>query len=171
MKNLRPALAALLAVSPIAGCATGPVEPVCRAPNAAEMAVFRAVIAHDETRLTDLSAPGAARAALEAGDQNARTHVWGGQGYAGGTVIGLLMAPPLCVIDMPGGDEQQRTALVYTQARYAAVRPPEGTPPGVVFTPYGRRMQDYLPCRFVNTGEGWRLTDLCGFSAPAAPVS
>jgi len=176
MKKLRHALTALAALLPIAGCATtdtGPVEPMCRAPNAQEMQIFRAVIGRDRQTLIANSAQGPARNALLRNDPYLNNHLWGSQGYTGGTLLGVLTQPPPCVLDMPVADPAtQREIVVYQRARYDALRPPMGmSPDAVMFTPYGTHRQDYFRCRFVNTTEGWRMTDLCALATAQGGIS
>ena len=67
---------------------------------------------------------------------------------------------------MPVADPAtQREIVVYQRARYDRLRPATGMPAGAtMFTPYGTHRQDYFRCRFVNTAEGWRMTDMCGLA-------
>lgn len=168
------ALAAALAVLPLASCATtdpGPVEPQCRAPNAQEFEIFRAIVSRDRQTLIRNTAQGPARAALVAEDPYANGHMWGSQGYTGGTLLGVLSQPPLCVIDLPSATpESQRTIAVYSQERYDAVRPVGYVVPETGYSPFGVHRQDYIRCTFVNTTEGWRMSDLCALVTAQSPT-
>lgn len=169
-----PALAAL-ALIPLAGCATtnetGPVEPQCRAPNAQEFEIFRAIVSRDRQTLVRNTAAGPARSALLTQDPYANGHMWGSQGYTGGTLLGVLSQPPLCVLDMPSiTPESQRTIVVYSRERYDALRPQGYVMPQTGFTPFGTHRQDYARCTFVNTAEGWRMTDLCALVTAQRPT-
>lgn len=169
MIKFRNTLTALAVLMPLAGCATtasGPVEPMCRAPNAQEMQIFRAVVGRDRQTLIANSAQGPARAALERSDPYLNNHLWGSQGYTGGTLLGVLTVPPPCVLDMPVADPTtQREIVVYQRERYDRLRPATGMPAEALsFTPWGTHRQDYFRCRFVNTAEGWRMIDMCGLA-------
>ena len=168
-----PVLAAL-ALLPLAGCATtetGPVEPQCRAPNAQEFEIFRAIVARDRQTLIRNSAQGPARSALIAQDPYASGHMWGSQGYTSGTLLGILSDPPLCVIDLPTlTPESRRSIAVYSQARYDQLRPAVPVMPETGYQPYGYHRRDYIECEFVNTAEGWRMSDLCALVTAQTPT-
>lgn len=133
------------------------------------MQVFTAVISHNPAALSEAMAPGATRNALTQRDANLRSHIWGSQGQTGGTVIGMLSRPPLCVVDNPVADAANgdRNIVVYPQSNFDALLP--SAEAGAVF-PYGVRMRDYLTCRFTETADGLRLADACGFRAYTAPA-
>lgn len=165
---------AALALTALAGCATtetGPVEPQCRAPNTQEFEIFRAIVSRDRQTLIRNTAQGRARTALLTEDPYANGHMWGSQGYTGGTMLGVLSQPPLCVLDLPAiAPESQRTIAVYSRERYEALRPAVPIVPETGFRPYGTHRQDYLRCTFVNTAEGWRMTDLCALVTAQTPT-
>lgn len=163
----RVLLSSLLAGGLLAGCATDTV-PACRAPQAYEMAVFAAIISHNETAVTQTLAPGAYRNAFIRRDPNLRSHVWGAPGQTQGTLVGLLSNPPLCLIDdtRVAATETVRQVLVYPQANYSRVAPPAETPLADAPPPYGVERGDYVSCRFEQTEEGWKLADMCGYRPP-----
>ncbi|WP_421791850.1 hypothetical protein [Hyphobacterium sp.] len=157
----------------LAACTTTAPEPVtlaCRAPVGEEFEIFRAVIARDHQTLARLSTQGQARRMLERRDPYINNHLWGNQGYTGGTIVGVLTQPPPCVIDMPrrvDGEGNvittQRTIAVYQQDRFRSMTGGSVTfaPEQIVRLP-GNRGQDYFRCELVQTSAGWRMTNLCG---------
>lgn len=146
-----------------------PVTLACRAPTGEEFEIFRAVVSRDRDTLIRLSADGPARAALERRDPYVAGHLWGNQGYTGGTLVGVLTQPPPCVIDLPRRVDaegnviaSQRSIAVYQEDRFRAL-----TGGSITFAPEqavrlpGVARQDYFRCDLVQTGQGWRMTDLC----------
>ncbi|MBI1236042.1 MAG: hypothetical protein GC188_05085, partial [Alphaproteobacteria bacterium] len=86
----------------LSACQTAtPTTLACRAPTGEEFEIFRAVVSRDRDTLVRLSADGPARAAMERRDPYVAGHLWGNQGYTGGTLVGVLTQPPPCVIDLP----------------------------------------------------------------------
>jgi hypothetical protein len=163
--------AGLITTLALSACQTvaEPVTLSCRAPTSEEFEIFRAVVSRDTSTLIRFSSIGPARAALERGDPYVNNHLWGNQGYTGGTLVGVLTQPPPCVIDMPrrldaNGNPvtTQRSIAVYQEARFRAL-----TGGSVTFAPEQRvrlpgvARQDYFECDFVQSGASWRMTDLC----------
>jgi len=156
----------------LSACQTTAAEPTtlaCRAPTGEEFEIFRAVISRDTTTLTRLSAVGPARSALQRNDPYVAGHLWGYQGYTGGTLVGVLTQPPPCVIDMPRRIDtegniiaSQRSIAVYQETRFRALTGGIATfaPEQRVRLP-GINRQDYFQCDMVQTSQGWRMTDLC----------
>ncbi len=172
MKSFRKALTALVALAPLAAACTTTsaptfVEPTCRAPNSQELAIFRAVISHDRQTLINNSAQGAARSALIRNDPYINNHLWGSQGYTGGTMLGVLTQPPPCILDLPVADPTtQREIAVYQFERYNRIRPNSTVAiDAMTYRPRGVHRQDYFRCRFINTAEGWRMTDMCSMTS------
>tara|TARA_R110000868_G_scaffold342450_1_gene603316 strand:+ start:1084 stop:1605 length:522 start_codon:yes stop_codon:yes gene_type:complete len=165
----RVVVLAVAASSVLAACATETV-PACRAPQTHEMAAFAAIISHNETAVTQTLAPSAVRNAFIRRDPMLRAWVWGAPGETGGTLVGLLSQPPLCVLDdrRVAATETVRQVLVYPQAAYTRVAPPATTSVLDAPPPYGTEMRDYLSCRFEQTAEGWKLADMCGYRMPAS---
>jgi hypothetical protein len=165
------ALVATTSVIGLSACATETV-PMCRAPQAHEMAAFSAIISHNETAVADTLAPSALRNAFISRDPMLRSHVWGSDGNTRGTVIGMLSQPPLCVFEDPGflASEASRQILVYPQRAYDRVAPAPETPLLDAPLPYGTYRGDYMTCRFEQTATGWKLADLCGYRMPGAPA-
>ncbi len=168
----RVLIAPLAAAAILSGCATETV-PACRAPEAHEMAAFRAIMSHDRTALAGVVTPGPLRDAVTHSDTSVSAHLWGSQGRTEGTVLGMLARPPLCILDdtrTPPTDAM-RAILVYPQANFDRVSPAPETPLVDAPPPYGTWRRDYLTCRFEQTASGWKLADLCGyretFNAPA----
>lgn len=157
----------------LSACQTtaAPTTLACRAPTGEEFDIFRAVVSRDRATLARYTSIGPARSALERRDPYVNNHLWGNQGYTGGTVVGVLTQPPPCVIDLPrqldtNGNPvtTRRTIAVYQESRFRSLA--GGTsmtflPEQVVRIP-GNRGHDYFRCDFVQTSEGWRMTDLCG---------
>jgi hypothetical protein len=158
-----PVASAVLAASLLSACATD-TTPVCRAPQAHEMAAFAAIISHNPNALGEAIAPGQIRNALANNDPRLRSYIWGSQGETRGSLLGLLASPPLCVLDDPAfpATDASRRVLVYPQYAYERSRPaPEAATP--VPFPYGVSMRDYMRCEFVQTATGWKLGDMCGY--------
>ncbi|WP_339744673.1 hypothetical protein [uncultured Maricaulis sp.] len=164
----RVVVLSLAATSLLAACATETV-PACRAPQPHEMAAFAAIISHNETAVSQTLAPSALRNAFIRRDPLLRAWVWGAPGQTEGTLVGMLSQPPLCIIDDPrvAATETVRQVLVYPQANFSRVAPPAETPLVDAPPPYGSAMRDYLSCRFEQTAEGWKLSDMCGYVMPA----
>jgi len=165
----------------LSACQTTAAEPTtlaCRAPTGEEFEIFRAVISRDTNTLTRLSAIGPARSALERNDPYVAGHLWGHQGYTGGTLVGVLTQPPPCVIDLPRRVDTegnvittQRSIAVYQESRFRAL-----TGGSVTFAPEqavrlpGVNRQDYFRCDMVQSGSSWRMTDLCSLPTVAGRV-
>ncbi|SDM79162.1 hypothetical protein [Maricaulis salignorans] len=165
----RVVVLAVAASSLLAACATETV-PACRAPQAHEMAAFAAIISHNETAVSETLAPSALRNAFIRRDPLVRAWVWGAPGETGGTLVGMLSQPPLCIIDDPriAATETVRQVLVYPQANFSRVAPPATTPLADAPPPYGTAMRDFLSCRFEQTADGWKLADMCGYRMPGS---
>jgi hypothetical protein len=148
----------------LASCATE-TAPVCRAPQPHEMAVFRAVISHNETALANAMAPGASQNALLRRDPVIQARIWGSGGETRGSFLGMLAQPPLCVLDDPAylATETSRQVMVYPQSHFDRVSPALDVPVTEAPFPYGVMMRDYLTCRFEQTESGLKLSGLCGF--------
>jgi hypothetical protein len=148
----------------LASCATE-TAPVCRAPQPHEMAVFRAVISHNETALASALAPGATRNALLRRDPTIQSRIWGANGETRGSMLGMLSQPPLCVLDDPTylATDTSRQVVVYPQHHFDRVSPAIGVPVADAPFPYGVMLGDYMTCRFEQTETGLKLSGLCGF--------
>lgn len=151
----------LVSSAALAACATD-TGPVCRAPQAHEMAAFAAVISHNETALAQAMAPGAVRDAFTSREASLRSYLWGSSGDTRGSVVGLLSRPPLCVLDDPAYTANNSTShiLVYSQTAFDRTA---ATYSETTALPYGVIMSDYMACRFDNTSTGWKLADMCGY--------
>jgi hypothetical protein len=170
-KKLLAASGFVLTIGLSACQTTGPVTLACRAPTSEEFDIFRAVVARDHNTLARYSAVGPARSALERRDPYVNNHLWGNQGYTGGTVVGVLTQPPPCVVDLPPSVDSngnaittRRSIAVYQDSRFRSLAGGDS----VTFTPEqgvrlpGNRGFDYFRCEFAQTSQGWRMTDLCG---------
>jgi hypothetical protein len=164
--------AGLIATIALSACQTvaEPVTLSCRAPSGEEFDFFRAIVSRDRNTILRHTASGPARSAMERRDPYVNQHLWGNQGYTGGTLVGVLTQPPPCVVDMPQRIDTegnpittQRSILVYQQARFQQLTGGSVTfaPEEIVRAP-GTRGQDYFRCDMVQTSQGWRNTDLCG---------
>ena len=166
MGALKIGLGALLGAMSLAACAATPEpeEPVCRAPDAGEMAVFRAIIGHDQDALARWLSPEdpVLRARLRQIENEPRLHQQiFGRRMGDPSVRSVLMQPPVCVHDTALGEPtldapRRRLSFVMPQARFEALQDP--TLPGAEV---GRPGYDHAACRFVETEAGWRLTDAC----------
>ncbi len=164
-------IAAALIASFASACATTST-PVCRAPMPDEMEAFRAIISHNPNQLAQVMAPGEYRTALQNGNAELMAYIWGANGQREGSVLSMLMRPPLCVQPAPVTEASvpnSREILVYPQARYDALVPVD--PALATPLPWGVEMRDYLTCRFEETESGWKLADACGFNPRYALVA
>ncbi|WP_421786405.1 hypothetical protein [Hyphobacterium sp.] len=157
----------------LSACQTtgGPVTLACRAPTSEEFDIFRAVVSRDQHTLVRYSATGPARAALERRDPYVNNHLWGNQGYTGGTIVGVLTQPPPCVVDLPAPIDAngnaiagRRSIAVYQENRFQSL---VGGTSTTLAADQGLRLPgnggfDYFRCEFVQTAQGWRMIDLCG---------
>jgi hypothetical protein len=157
----RVIVSTLVSSAALAACATDS-GPVCRAPEAHEMAAFAAVISHNENALVQALAPGATRDAFTNRDPSLRSYLWGANGDTRGSVVGLLSRPPLCILDDPAypRNDSTRNILVYTQSSFEQN---SATYAATTALPYGVIMSDYMACRFENSASGWKLADMCGY--------
>ena len=163
--SARRLLVLALASAGLTACATA--EPVCRPADAAERAVFGAIVAHDEARVADLMAASGAATAnrLRGLDPALEAQVFGAR-MSDPAVRTVLMQPPLCLVDEPAANGA-RTSYVFPQARFAALQ--SADLPGLE---RGRAGIDHAACRFVQENGQWKLADACLTTfAPASPAS
>lgn len=160
---VRPIFVCAIASLAVTACATS--EPVCRPADAAERALFGAVVAHDEARLAQLMAPGPQADQVRSLDPQVEAQIFG-QRMGEATVRTVLMQPPLCVVDGAAANGA-RISYVFPQARYDALQNAE-----IAGVETGRPGLDHIACRFEETAEGWRLSDACLTTfAPVQPAS
>ncbi|MEO1040189.1 MAG: hypothetical protein AAFX09_11640 [Pseudomonadota bacterium] len=165
MKSLKSILAGLTVLAALTACATPPPpKPVCRAPDAGEMAVFRAIVGHDEDALARWLSPDdpVLRARLRQLEDEPRLEEQiFGRRMGDPSVRTVLMQPPVCVYDTAAlprtdGAPARRLSYVMPRARFNQLQDPErlGLESGIA----GR---DHAVCSFVETESGWRLADAC----------
>lgn len=148
-----------------AACATTEPEPTCRTANAAERALFGAIVAHNEAGVADMMADTPEAARLRSLDPALEAQIFGAR-MGDTSVRTVLMQPPLCLYDGPAVDGM-RTTYVFPAGRFEALQNVEIAGPEL-----GRSGTDHAACRFVETETGWQLADAClatfGSSSPAS---
>lgn len=157
---VRPLFACAAASLALTACATS--EPVCRPADPMERATFGALVAHDQARLAQLMAQGAAADQVRDLDPRVEAQVFG-QRMGDAAVRTVLMQPPLCVVDGAASDGA-RISYVFPQARFDALQNPE-----LEGLERGRPGLDHIACRYEETAEGWRLSDACLSTFTPAP--
>ncbi len=160
---VRPLFACVVASLALTACATS--EPVCRPADGMERATFGAVVAHDEARLAQLMAQGPDAERVRTLDPQIEAQIFG-QRMGDAAVRTVLMQPPLCVVD-GAASNGARISHIFPQARFAALQNPD-----LEGLERGRPGLDHITCRYVETAEGWRLSDAClSTFAPVQPAS
>ena len=135
-------------------CTTTEQQPVCREADAAERALFGAIVAHDEARVADLMAPTPQAQRLRNLDPQIEQQVFGAR-MGDRSVRTVLMQPPLCLYDQALSDSE-RVTYVFPVGRFESLQNPEA--PGAEL---GRAGTDHLACRFISENGQWRLSDAC----------
>lgn len=159
----RPVLFAALAGLAATACTT--TEPACREANAAERALFGAIVAHDEARVADLMAPTPQARRLRNLDPQIEQQVFG-QRMGDRSVRTVLMQPPLCLYDQALSSGERMT-YVFPAGVFEALQNPDA--PGAEL---GRAGADHIACRFVSENGQWRLSDAClSTFSPQTPAS
>ena len=160
---VRPLFACAVASLALTACATS--EPVCRPADMNERATFGAVVAHDEARLAQMMAPGPQADQVRTLDPRVQAQIFG-QRMGDVAVRTVLMQPPLCVVD-GAASNGARISYVFPQARFEALQNPD-----IDGLERGRPGLDHIACRYVETAQGWRLSDAClSTFAPTPPAS
>jgi len=159
---VRPLFACAVASLALTACATS--EPVCRPADPTERATFGALVAHDQARLAHLMAPGPTAEQVRNLDPRVEAQIFG-QRMGDAAVRTVLMQPPLCVVD-GASSNGARISHIFPQARFDALQNPD-----LEGLERGRPGLDHITCRYVETAEGWRLSDAClSTFAPVQPA-
>lgn len=151
---MKARLVFIAALAGLSGACTTVEEPTCREANAAERALFGAIVAHNEAGAADMMADTPQARRLRALDPQIETQVFGAR-MGDRSVRTVLMQPPLCLYDQSLSDGARMT-YVFPAGRFEQLQNPE-----VEGAELGRAAVDHAACRFVSEDGEWRLTDAC----------